>query len=125
MSEVTRVKTAHLVNSVFFNGSQQLQLILTGGVRLEMSFSGLFLIAIPPAASGKDTLHIPMQNVKGLVFIDEAAEAAKKIAIEDAALEAATKPPEAKPAKPPKSALKGVIKFVKNPDTGVIEEKLV
>lgn len=119
---MSRIKSFTTVNSIFFNGSQQQQIVSAYGVELSLT-DGMFIIAKPPASSGRETLHIPMSNVKCIVMIDEDAEAAKQLEAEARIRLAATV--EAKQAKAPVSLLKGTVKFVKNKDTGAIEEVMV
>lgn len=124
MSPSQKLKSVTLIQPVFFDGSTRTQILASPsatGTKLDLSNNSLFIVATPPVgAKNRDRQHVPLTNVATCVFIDEEYDAEV----------AASKPkPPAPPPAPvaatqPKSALKGVVKMVKD-EHGNIVEKLV
>jgi hypothetical protein len=110
-----KLKQVVLVHSVNFTGPADLTLFSRGGDTLELDRTLDCVIAIPNPTRKRDTLIIPLTNIKSMTILTEAAE------ILIAEKEKPLPPPAPKPKF--KTAL-GVTKFVKN-DDGTIEEKQV
>ncbi len=122
MSTAARVKQVSLVHGTMFDGATVQQINRAFGNTLTLD--GNFITACPNPSRKKDTIIIPMANVKSFVIIDEEAEALKQLELEVATEKAKQQIEIIKVKKAASSGSKGVIKFVKNKETGAIEEVL-
>jgi len=120
-----RLKSVSFVKPVFFNGQTVHQVIQQFGDTLEAD--GPYVKLIPNPSKKRDTVHVPMTNIAQMTIIDPVAERAreeaellKKLEEDERIRVAATVPP-----KPLAAKIKGIVKFVKDPDTGEIVEKTV
>jgi hypothetical protein len=116
-----KVRSFDLINPVLHRGSMSSQIIAALGDVLELAFNGTFVRVIPNPSSKRDAFLVPMSNVKKLVIVDEAAEAAVAKAKADA--ETVRTRHEAKNSAP-KSVLKGIEKFVKD-ENGQIKTVII
>ena len=114
---LARIKEASLINPIMHRGSMATTLNCGNGDVMEAD--GAFVKMTPNPSTGKDAFHIPMSNIKRLVFVDEEAEARRAENTKKSEAEKAEVVKKAQVAK--RLALKGIEKFVKNPTTGQIE----
>ncbi len=114
-----KLKAVSFNNAVFFDGSTAKQVNLKTTGCIELSDDGLTVI-LSPRDPKRDRKHVPITNVSDYVELDEDAEAAR-VLDEEARIRAAATVTKTDAAKP---KLKGIVKFQKNPETGVVEEIL-
>lgn len=123
MSTAARVKQVSLVYGTMFDGATVQQINCACGNTLTLE--GTFIKASPNPSRKKDTILIPMSNVKSFVVIDEEAEALKQLELEVAAERANKEIEVIKVKKASNPGTNGVIKFVKDKSTGQIIEELI
>jgi len=122
MSETVRLRSVVVIKPVMHRGQMQTQLTAQFGDCLHTHALGVEVVPNPTAK--RDPFVIPYANVACFTPIDEEKALERELAAE-AEAKAAAKIAAKENVVPKGSVLKGVSKFVKNPETGAIEEKVV